>query len=248
MHQVKISATVITYNEETNLRRCLESLQQVADEIVVVDSYSTDNTGEICRSLGVRFVQHAFEGHIQQKNFALDLVTHDNVLSLDADEVLSPELTQSILRVKADWRADAYRFNRLNNFCGHWIRHGLWYPDRKIRLWDRKLGRWGGVNPHDKVIMHEGARTKKLDGQLLHYTVKSLDEFYQQLDKFSSIQADGLKLQGFEPNFFHRYFKPLYKFLQSYLFRLGFLDGVAGYQIAKGLAWGIWERYRKLRE
>lgn len=243
----KISATIITFNEERNIQRCLQSLQGIADEIVVVDSFSTDTTEQICRSFNVNFISHAFEGHIEQKNFAVQHAVHDFILALDADEVLSDDLRSSILQVKEHWTAQAYQFNRLNNYCGRWIKHGLWYPDRKIRLWERRCGEWGGKNPHDKVILRPGSQVKKLKGDLLHYTAPTQKAFYNQLDKFSSIQAAGLRAEGFRPNFFHFYFKPAFKFLTAYLFRVGFLDGRAGYQIAKGQAWSVLQRYLKVK-
>ena len=126
--KVSISAVIITLNEERNIGRCLDSLQGVADEIVVVDSYSSDRTEEICRSHGARFIQHRFAGHIEQKNWAILQASHPYVLSLDADEALSYELTSSILEVKGNWTHDAYYFNRLTSYCGKWIRHTTWYP------------------------------------------------------------------------------------------------------------------------
>ncbi|MTI29248.1 glycosyltransferase family 2 protein, partial [Cytophagales bacterium RKSG123] len=149
----KISAVIITYNEEKNIQRCLESLKGVVDEIVVVDSLSTDNTKKICEKFDVHFIENPFEGHIEQKNYAMGCARNDYVLSLDADEALSPKLKESILKVKENWTADFYSFNRLNNYCGQWIRHSGWYPDKKIRLWDRRKGKWGGKNPHDNVVM-----------------------------------------------------------------------------------------------
>ena len=131
---VKISAVIITYNEEKNIARCIDTVKQVADEVVVVDSYSKDRTKEICLSMGVRFVEHQFRSHIDQKNFAVTQAEHQIVLSLDADEYLSSDLTQSILRVKNNWHAEAYRMNRLSSYGSKWIKHGSWYPDRKIRL------------------------------------------------------------------------------------------------------------------
>ncbi|HOU29918.1 MAG TPA: glycosyltransferase family 2 protein, partial [Bacteroidales bacterium] len=126
---VKISAVVIAFNEEEFIGRCIESLKEVADEIIVVDSYSTDSTPDICRSLNVKLVQHPFEGYAEQKNFATSLATYPVVLSLDADEALSEELKSSILKVKEDFRYDGYYFNRRNNYCGKWMSHSRLYPD-----------------------------------------------------------------------------------------------------------------------
>lgn len=147
----KLSAVIITFNEARNIGRCLDSLQGIADDIVVVDSYSTDATANIVKAKGARFVEHVFEGHIQQKNWAISQAKYPHVLSLDADEALDDSLRHSILRVKEDWQADAYYLPRLTNYCGKWIKHGLWYPDLKLRLWDSRKGAWGGQNPHDTI-------------------------------------------------------------------------------------------------
>ncbi len=153
--EVRISAVIITFNEERNIGRCLESLVGVADEIVVVDSYSTDRTEEICKSFDAKFIRHRFFGHIEQKNWAILQASSPYILSLDADETLSDELRKSILQVKKDWTHDGYNFNRLTNYCGKWIRHTSWYPARKLRLWDSRKGHWGGYNPHDRFLLTE---------------------------------------------------------------------------------------------
>ena len=153
---LKISAVIITFNEEKNISRCLDSLSKVAEDIIVVDSFSTDRTKDICLEKKVRFVENAFVGHIEQKNFALTQAVHPFVISLDADEALSPELEKSILEVKKNHKYEAYTMNRLTNYCGQWIKHGGWYPDSKIRLWFVNKGQWGGVNPHDTVVLETG--------------------------------------------------------------------------------------------
>ena len=134
---------IITLNEERNIGRCLESVNDIADEIVVVDSYSTDDTEKICKLYGVKFIQHRFDGHIEQKNWAINQAKYPHILSLDADEVLSPRLKASIKAVKENWEFDGYYFNRMTNYCGKWIRHSSWYPSRKLRLWDSRKGEWG---------------------------------------------------------------------------------------------------------
>ncbi|MBK8501621.1 MAG: glycosyltransferase family 2 protein [Saprospiraceae bacterium] len=248
MAPVKISAVIITFNEEENIARCLESLEDIADEILVVDSFSKDRTIEIAEALGARVLHHDFAGHIEQKNFALMQAKYDHVLSLDADEALSIELVKSIAKVKINWKTDAYRFNRLNSFCGRWIKHGLWYPDRKVRLWNRKIGQWGGRNPHDRVIVTPGTKIEDLPGEILHYTVQSIDQYIGQVNKFSSIQAKQLREEGFRPNYLHFLIKPAYKFFLAYFIRLGFLDGWRGFLIAKGQALGVYLRYVKIRQ
>ena len=154
----KLSVVIITFNEERNIGRCIESVREVADEIVVVDSFSTDKTRAICEKHGVNFIEHAFDGHIQQKNFAITQAKFPHQLSLDADEALSEDLKTEILKIKNDWRYDSYRMNRLTNYCGKWIHHCGWYPDTKLRLYDSTKGVWGGVNPHDKFELNPGSK------------------------------------------------------------------------------------------
>src|SRR6476620_7997347 len=153
---IKLSVVIITFNEERNIGRCLKSVKEVADEIVVLDSFSKDKTREICESHGARFIQHAFDGHIQQKNRAITFAAYPHILSLDADEALDETLIDSIKKIKQNFTKDGYYLNRLTNYCGHWVRHCGWYPDRKLRLADSRKGHWTGVNPHDKYELFEG--------------------------------------------------------------------------------------------
>ena len=136
---IKLSAVIITYNEEEHLDKCLRSLLDVADEIIVVDSYSTDKTKEICERHHVTFIEQEFLGYKEQKNFAMSKASYDYILSLDGDEALSNQLKQSVLKTKANWIYDGYYSNRLNNYCGQWIKHSDWYPDKKLRLF---IGCW----------------------------------------------------------------------------------------------------------
>mgnify|MGYP001233099620 FL=1 len=152
----KISAAIITYNEEKNIERCITSLVNIADEIVVVDSGSNDKTQEIALTLGAKVVINKFEGHIQQKNFAITQTSNEWVISLDADEALSKKLKTSLLKVKEDLKGNGYKFNRLSNYCGKWIKHCGWYPDTKLRLFKKGQGSWKGKNPHDKYILDSG--------------------------------------------------------------------------------------------
>lgn len=247
-HPVNISAVIITFNEADNIGACIDSLSGVADEIIVVDSYSTDATSEICHQKGVHFVQHKFEGHIEQKNYALTLAKYPYILSLDADEVLSELLRKSILEVKQHPDYDGYYLNRLNNYCGRWIRYGNWYPDRKLRLWNKTKGQWGGVNPHDRLIMDLGATTSGLNGDLMHYTIKSVAQHLGQINKFSSIRAEQLFKQGKKPTLYFLWCKPMVSFIWSYFVKLGFLDGYFGFIISFNSAYAVFLRYAKLKE
>jgi glycosyltransferase involved in cell wall biosynthesis len=229
--QVKISAVIICFNEERNIERCINSVLPVADEILVLDSFSNDRTIEICHKLGVRLEQHAFDGHIEQKNRAMHMAKFDVVLSLDADEALTEELQKSILEVKSNWQQKAYKFNRKTNYCGQWINHCGWYPDTKIRLWDRKIGKWGGYNPHDKVELKKDIEAKWLKGDLAHYSFYSVDEHKNKVARYSTIKAKAVFARGKKSSQIKVLFAPVFKFFWSYFVRLGFLDGAAGFTI-----------------
>jgi glycosyltransferase involved in cell wall biosynthesis len=155
-----LSVAIITYNEEKNIRRCIESVRKVADEIIVVDSFSDDDTVKIAEAAGAIVRQSEFSGYINQKNKAINLASHDYVLLLDADEGLSRELAYSIMEAKRSFNFKAYSMKRCSIFKGKYIRHGLWYPDKKLRLFDKRLGICGGLNPHDKIIMQAPAEVK----------------------------------------------------------------------------------------
>lgn len=245
---LKISGLVITYNEESNLEDCLQSLKPVVDEIIVVDSFSTDGTEEIAKRLGARFIQNRFEGHIQQKNYAVDLAKFDWVLSLDADERLSDELITEIKKIKGQSpEAGAYKFNRLSNYCGTWIRHCGWYPDTKLRLWNKHKGMWGGVNPHDSVIIESGVEVKKIKGDLLHYSFYTAEQHLHQMNKFTTIAAQESYARGKKTYFlFHIVLYPFWLFFKNYVLKLGFLDGYFGFIICINGAFYKYQKYTKL--
>lgn len=244
----KLSVVIITLNEEKNIKRCLDSVITVADEIVVVDSFSTDKTGQICSSFGVRFVKHEFEGYIEQKKFALTLAKNKLVLSLDADEALSDELKNSILEVKNELSASGYTMNRLTNYCGKWVWHCGWYPDRKLRLFISNRGSWGGINPHDKFIFHNKESIKHLKGDLLHYSYYTIDEHYKQSEKFSNIAAQSYFEKNKKATLIKLWINPAAKFFRDYFFKLGFLDGSTGFRICYISAGATHSKYRKLKD
>lgn len=245
---VQLSVVIITYNEETNIGRCLLALQDVADDVVVVDSYSTDHTVEICRQHKARVIQHAFEGYVEQKNFATAQARYEYVLQLDADEVLTEPLRQSIRRAKNNWQAAGYTLARLTNYCGTWVRHGGWYPDRKLRLYDRRCGQWRGLLLHERYEVDTNQQVLSLDGDLLHYSYTSVEQHVAQLNRFTSIAADELALRGKnQVSLFHLLLKPSWKFVHGYFIRLGLLDGFAGLCIAAISAWGVFLKFAKLR-
>ncbi len=245
---ISISAAIICFNEERNIDRCLSSLVDVADEIVVVDSFSTDRTKEICLSYGVRFVEHKFNGHIQQKNYALSQTTHNMVISLDADEALTPELKASILEFKSHPKGAVCEMNRLTNYCGSWVRHCGWYPDTKVRLFDKTLCKWGGVNPHDKVIVPAQLEVNHLKGDLLHYSYYTRDDHYRQIEYFSKIAATELYNQGKNVSFVVVVIKVIAQFVKSFLLKVGFLDGRTGWTISRLSAYATFRKYSNLRK
>lgn len=228
---VKLSAVIITYNEEEHLEKCLKSLVDVVDEIVVVDSFSTDKTPKICEAYNVRFIQNPFGGYIEQKNFALSKAKYDYILSLDGDEALSETLKKSILQVKENWVFDGYYCNRLNNYCGQWIKHSDWYPDRKLRLFKKGSGEWKGINPHDTYTLKKGLKSAKLKGDLLHWIYRDYQEHNLKVEKFSTIAANAYHKLGKKSSLFKIIFRPAWAFFKAYFLRLGFLDGLNGFVI-----------------
>lgn len=245
---MKISAAVITFNEERNIERCLRSLQDVADEIVVIDSFSKDRTKEICKAFGVRFIENPFDGHIQQKNFAIDQTSHEWVLSLDADEALDETLKNSILALKTNEpEFFGYRFNRLTNYCGTWIKHSGWYPDTKVRLVNKNHARWTGVNPHDRLDLYEDKKTGFLNGDLLHYSYYTKEDHLKQIEYFSGIASQELYKKNKKVGLVLIYIKVVVQYLKNILLKLGFLDGKAGWTIARLSAYATYRKYIKLR-
>ncbi len=242
---MNLSVVIITFNEEKNIERCLNSVKEVADEIIVLDSFSTDKTEEICKKHNVKFFQHKFDGHIQQKNRAVSLAENDYVLSLDADEELSLTLSEEIKKVKKKYPADAYFFNRLNFFCGKPVKYGGWYPDKKIRLWNKNKGEWGGINPHDTVILKKNATKNYLTGNLLHYSYNSIDEYLTQANKFSTISAKELVKRNKKHLYIKAVLSPLFKFFKNYFLKLGFIGGYTGFMISAVNAFETFMKYSK---
>jgi glycosyltransferase involved in cell wall biosynthesis len=243
----KISAVIITFNEEKFIERCLKSIKDIADEIIVVDSFSTDATEEVCSKFNVRFVKNNFDGFRDQKNFALSLATHRYILSIDADEVLSDLLIEAIKETKQNLDADGYLFNRLSNYCGQWIRHSAWYPDRQLRLFDKYKGRWGGLNVHEKVELVQFSRILKLKGDLLHWPCSSHEDYADKMEKYSDIAAHDFHVAGKKAVFLKPVLHMTWRFIWTYIFRLGFLDGRNGYIICSSDAYFSFLKYKKLR-
>jgi glycosyltransferase involved in cell wall biosynthesis len=244
----ELSVVIITLNEERNIERCITSVQSFADEIVIVDSLSTDRTCLIAKRMGARIIEQAFLGHIEQKNFAITQASFPIILSLDADEEVSPELAANILNIKETWPADGFTMNRLTNYCGQWIRHSGWYPDSKLRLFDSRKGKWAGMNPHDKYTMTNDSRILHLEGDLFHYSYYTIAEHIKQSEKFSLIAAQAMFKAGRKPRLRKILLNPCFKFFRNYILKGGFRDGFYGFVICRITAFETFMKYLHLRE
>ncbi|TGK33712.1 glycosyltransferase family 2 protein [Leptospira gomenensis] len=235
----KISVAIITYNEEKNIADCIRSCLEIADEILVLDSISSDKTESIARSFpSVRFLKQKFKGHIEQKNDAISLCKFDWILSLDADERISPELKDSILNFKKEREEtgiNGFLVSRLTFHMGRFIRHSGWYPQFRYRLFKKGNAVWVGENPHDYIsIQGKGA---KLKGDIIHFSFRDLTHQVNTINQFSSIVALTRQKKGKKFSLLRTIYKPFSKFLETYFFKFGFLDGFPGWVIAVSSAY-----------
>ena len=223
----KISACIISYNEESKIEDCLKSLKGVADEIIVVDSLSSDETKEIVKKYTDKVYDQKFLGHIEQKNLAVEKASNDWILSLDCDERLTDELKASILKIKDSLEAaDAYRMARKTFYVYRWLNH-CWYPDFKIRLFNRNTAKWGGTNPHDRVEI-KGSNVVTLKGDIQHYSFNSISEHVQTIDSFTEIGAQEIIKKGKSVSIISPFTHGVWTFVKLYVFKKGFMDGYAG--------------------
>lgn len=241
----KISVCIISYNEENKIEDCLKSLEGVADEIIVVDSLSTDKTKEIVQKYTDKIFDQKFLGHVEQKNLAVEKANYDWILSLDCDERLTDELKNSILKIKNNLEvADAYRIARRTFYVYRWLNH-CWYPDHKVRLFNRNFARWAGINPHDHVEL-DGKNIITLKGDLLHYSFDSISEHVQTLDLFTEIGADEIIKRNKKVNILSPWTHGLWTFLKLYLLKRGFMDGYAGLVVAVLSGMHAFVKYNKV--
>jgi glycosyltransferase involved in cell wall biosynthesis len=243
---MKISATIVTLNEERNIARAIESLRCV-DEVLVVDSGSSDRTCEIAARLGARIIEESWRGYAAQKNFASAQAAHPWILSLDADEMVSEELEADILALKKDGpRCDGYAMPRLAQYLGRWIQHSGWYPDRKVRLYHRDRAAWVGEYVHESVQVN--GNVGRLDGKLLHFTCDSLSAHMRTLDHYTTLAARQLRAAHTAVPLRHLIVDPPWTFLRTYLIQRGFLDGPQGLTIAWMAALYTFLKYAKARK
>ena len=242
---MKITATIITLNEERNIARAVESLR-CADEILIVDSGSVDRTVELAQNLGVRVLEAGWRGYAGQKNLATDQAEHDWILSLDADEALSEALEAEIWNLKkAGPSFDGYTMPRLARYLGRWIYHSGWYPDRKVRLYDRRRAKWVGDFVHESVEVD--GRLGHLQGNLLHFTCESLSEHVKTLDRYTTLAAQELVARKVNVPLTKLIVDPAWTFVKSYFLQGGFMDGPEGLTIAQMAAFYVFLKYSKAR-
>lgn len=230
----KISATIITYNEEARIEACLRSLSEIADEIIVVDSFSTDKTVEICQRYDCKITQRRFPGYGAQRQYATSLTSYSYVLSLDADEELSPALRASLLELKqSGFTHRVYAFSRLNFYCGEPVRHCGWYPDVQIRLFDKRYANWNLRDVHERVIFPDTLRPAKIDGDILHYRCSTPDEYSRVQHRHAGIRARVIAAQNDHVGTLTPLIKSVADFLKCYISEKGILDGQEGRAISR---------------
>ncbi len=242
-----ISAVIITLNESRNIARCLSSIQGLVEEIIVVDSGSTDDTKWICQQFGVRWVEQLWRGYGSQKNAGNALASHPYILSLDADEAISERLRCSIMQVKPQLDG-VYSMNRRTNYCGTWISHSGWYPDKKIRLFPRDCVGWDHAGVHERLVIPQSLSRTHLAGDLLHFSYDSLEDHRDRQEHYATLQARDMVTNNKPVHLWHLLIKPIYTFFRVYLLRSGWRDGKAGWQIARISAWATRRRFLIAKE
>lgn len=242
----RISAVVITKNEARNVERCLASLAPVADELLVVDDFSTDDTAALCERLGARVVRQAWLGFGPQKNLANALARHRWILSLDADEALDPFLQRAVAEAKAAGLRGVYEVARLNWYYGRFLRHGLEYPDRKVRLFPREKASWSESLVHEGLRLAEPLPVTRLDGHLLHFTYARLEEHAAKANRYTSLAAEDAFRRGAPPSLARMLLSPLVVLVKALLLKRGLLDGAHGLVLAAMHASAAFLKHAKL--
>lgn len=245
---MNISVVIITKNEAHIIANTLQSLQAITDDIVIVDSGSTDDTVSICKKYNARVIETDWQGYGINKNKGIAAAQHDWILSLDADEAIDDELKQSLLEQGLTNDNEVFNIRFKNFFCNKWIRFGEWGFDWHIRLFNRKNVQWNNVAVHENLIFPAGVKVTKLKGNILHYTVQNRKEYDAKTDLYARMNARKYVEMGKRPNVFKQYLSPVFAFIQHYIFRLGFLDGAEGFIIAKTTARYTFLKYRYLKE
>lgn len=244
---MRISATIITLNEERNIDRCIQSLKGIADEIIVLDSFSTDSTEKICLEHDVVFEKREWEGYAASKNYLNSLANCDYILSIDADEALDAELKQAILNLKKLNDPDIYSMNRLTNYCGKWIKHSGWYPDVKLRLFPKNVCSWEGEFVHEELVYPFNLNVEELPGHLEHFSYYSFKGHRERADKYSTLTALKMHKAGKKASILKPYLSGGTRFISMYFINGGIRDGKMGFKIAQISAQSNVFKYKELR-
>lgn len=248
MSNHKLSAVIITLNEERNIGRCIDALKPIADEILVVDSYSEDKTESICRQKNIRFIQTEWKGYAATKNYANSLADNDYIFSVDADEAPDENLQSEILALKKSGFDGAYSVNRLTNYCGVWIKNSGWFPDWKVRIFNKNNTHWQGEFVHEELAFSSKIKIKEINGYLLHYSYYNFQEHQERADKYSKLTAKKLYKNGKKANMLKPYLSAIGRFIAMYFIKKGFLDGKMGYKIALISAKSNFIKYKTLNK
>ncbi len=241
-----ISALIITLNEADNIEACIKSLKPVVAEVLVLDSGSKDQTISIARQLGARVISTEWKGYAATKNYGNSLAAHPWILSIDADEIISEELGESIKNLNLDSKK-VYALDRLTNYCGQWIKHSGWYPEWKVRLFHRDSSQWEGDYVHERLKYTEGIKVEKLTGKLFHYSYKSLEDHWDRIEKYAALSAQEMHTNGKRASFIKLWISPMIRFLRTYFIKAGFLDGKNGWIISIRNAQLVHLKYKILR-
>lgn len=248
---MKISACIITFNEEQKIAAAINSVSW-ADEVIVVDSYSTDRTAEIAESLNAKVLKKNWSGFSKQKQYAVDAASHDWIFSLDADELVSEKLKNEILRLKTTPKnqiSGGYRIPRLSYYMNRPIRHGGWYPDWQLRFFDRRQGKWKEVLIHESVEMSQNSRIDKLSGDIIHFSVENAAHHHKMIgERYAPLAARQLFERGKKTSPLRIFTAGFTTFIQTYFLKRGFLDGLAGFTIARFAAHHAFLKHQLLWE
>lgn len=242
----KLTSTVITFNEERNIARCIDALMSISDEIIVLDSFSTDRTVEICRAKNVRIEQREWKGYSNAKNYLNQLSSNEYIFSVDADEAPDERLQKQVLEKKLKGLNGVYAVNRRTNYCGKWIKYSGWYPDIKTRIFPKTISRWEGEFVHEELVIENNPTPKLLEGHLLHYSYYSQEEHRKRADKYSELTAIKMYNKGKHVGPLKPYISAIGRFVAMYFIKAGFLDGKAGFHIARISALSNIHKYKEL--
>lgn len=243
-----ISVVILTFNEDKNIERAIMSAKKISDDIIVSDSFSTDNTPLICKKYKVTFIQNQWLGYGAQRNLAVKQSKCNWILCLDADEVIPDKLAKEIQTLKLENEKIIYSFKRLNNFCGKWIKYGLWGRDKVRRLYNKQTSEWNNEFVHESLKVSNSHEIKILKNYLHHYSYNNELELKEKTQKYAMLAAQNMLSKGKQAGFFALMFRPFFKFVVNYIFRLGFLDGKAGFTIAQYQFKETFLKYQHLRK